>query len=86
MKKQMVHFPTIAIVGWIGMFLLLYPLKGRSSEILLPDCSPLPEREPARMISLYVAKAQDQPGFVCARMINGIGRWISIAPRFKLQK
>lgn len=35
------------------------------------DCLSLPERTSEDMISVYVAKVQEKPGFACARVVNG---------------
>jgi hypothetical protein len=50
-------------------------------------CLPLPETGPAGRVSVYVAKALDVPGVVCARVINGFSSSIVGAVGYlRLQK
>lgn len=50
---------------------LLFPSRGEGGFSLSFACPPLPKTAPAGQVSIYVAKAQDSPGFVCVRVING---------------
>jgi hypothetical protein len=69
--------------------LFLLPVSGKTQDTLgsLPGCPPLPEQGRARKISVYAAKALDQPGAVCVRSINGVSAEIKYGElAFWLQK
>jgi hypothetical protein len=52
-----------------------------------PGCPPLPVKGPADQVSVLVAKAQTQPGFVCVRVVNGLREVIAGGAMFgKLQQ
>ena len=53
------------------------------------DCPPLPEQGPEGQVTVYVAKIPAQPGFVCARAVNGIPPSLSYSisyREFRLQQ
>lgn len=84
-RQRVVHDLTL-IVG--GLYLLLFSPVGARGEQTPPiGCPPLPERGPTNAVSVYVAKALDVPGVVCARVINGFSSPIASGlPNLKLQK
>lgn len=47
---------------------------------LYPGCHPLPVLGPEQKVSVYVAKAEDTPGFVCARVVNKLDEVIYNGP------
>jgi hypothetical protein len=83
-RQRRVHDLTL-IAG--GLYLLLFsPVGARGEQTSPVGCPPLPERGPANAVSIYVAKALDVPGVVCARVINGFSSSIASGLNLKLQK
>jgi hypothetical protein len=83
-RQRGVH--DLILIGG-GLYLLLFPAVGARGEQTPPvGCPPLPERGPANAVSVYVAKALDVPGVVCARVINGFSASIASGPILKLQQ
>lgn len=74
----------VSIAGTGSFLLLLYGI-GRSEQIPLPGCPPLPEQAPEGTVAVYVAKMQEKPGFACVRVVNGIATTLS-SDGFRLQR
>jgi hypothetical protein len=80
-------FWRIVIMKGVSLCLLLFPVIARGEHPSYLGCPPLPETGPAGQVSVYVAKAQAKPGFVCVRMINGLSEGIGHRVNFaRLQK
>lgn len=62
------------VVAKVCLCLFLLPVLGKAqdSPVSTPGCPPLPAQGRARKISVYAAKALDQPEAVCVRAINGV--------------
>jgi hypothetical protein len=65
------------VMGGVSLSLLLLPVMAGGDYLSYLGCPPLPETGPAGQVSVYVAKAQNEPGLVCVRIINGLRESIS---------
>jgi hypothetical protein len=63
--------PTAASCLGIVLFVFLLLDEAKSEQLPPNGCPPLPEHASPNVVSLYVAKAIDVSGVVCARVING---------------
>ena len=83
-ERRLCHPAVVSGVLVLSFFL---PTVGKSEQTPLPDCPLLPTQGPADTVSVYVAKAFDVSGVVCARVINGFSSSIVGAVGYlKLQK
>lgn len=87
MTRQRVMYGLTLIIGGMCLLLFLSPVGARGEQAPPAGCPPLPEQGPADQVSVYVTKAPDVPGVVCARVINGFSSNISSGPpNLKLQQ
>lgn len=81
------RFRWAVFLSGVSLCCLLQPIRGHGQQLVVRACAALQETEPARQVSVYVAKAAAKPGFICARIINGIGEPIySGVPMGQLQQ
>src|SRR5712691_2839540 len=66
------YIPHAATLIGIIIFSSLLPVQGHPEPAPPPNCPVLPEQSPGNAVALYVAKTSDAPGFVCARVVNGL--------------
>lgn len=64
-------FALTMMLAGISLCGILVPPSGKGEFSPSLACPPLPKTAPAGQVSIYVAKAQNRPGFVCVRVING---------------
>jgi hypothetical protein len=85
MKRRVLSGLLLAL-GGLSLILLSASSRGQEPPAHV-TCPPLPEQGPANQVSIYVAKALDAPGVVCARVINGFSASIVGAVGYlRLQK
>lgn len=83
MRNFHTRFTFIGVIA----FSFLFPVQGHPEQAIPPNCPALPEQSTGNAVALYVAKASDTPGFLCARVVNGLGDDLAVGgAALRLQK